>query len=44
MPLSGALDNDGARTESNNDSTSERVVGFMSSSRVEIIADANKNS
>jgi hypothetical protein len=41
---SDALDNDGAKTESNNDNITKRVDGFMSVSKAEIIADAKKNS
>jgi hypothetical protein len=41
--LSDALDNDGAKTENNNDSMTKRVAGFMSVGKAEIIADGQKN-
>jgi hypothetical protein len=40
---SDALDNDGAKTESNNNSATRRVAGFMSVGKAEIIADGQKN-
>jgi hypothetical protein len=40
---SDALDNDGAKTESNNDSMTRRIAGFVSVGKAEIIADERKN-